>query len=160
MAPASTDRLEALLASTASACGVDLEGVELTTAGRRRVLRVLVDRDGGLTLDDIADVSRAVSRDLDADDALGPQAYTLEVSSPGVDRPLTLPRHWRRNVGRLVKVTVVDADDASSSLLGRITAADDDSVELDVDGRGQRVVLDTVIKARIQVEFARKESAS
>jgi ribosome maturation factor RimP len=160
MAPASTNRLEALLASTTSACGVDLEGVELTTAGRRRVLRVLVDRDGGLTLDDIADVSRAVSRDLDADDALGPQAYTLEVSSPGVDRPLTLPRHWRRNVGRLVKVTVVDADGASSSLLGRITAADDDSVELDVDGRDQRVALDTVTRARIQVEFARKESAS
>lgn len=160
MAPASTDRLEDLLASTASACGVDLEGVELTSAGRRRVLRVLVDRDGGLTLDDIADVSRAISRDLDADDALGPQAYTLEVSSPGVDRPLTLPRHWRRNVGRLVKVTAVDADGVSSSLLGRIAAADDDSVELDVDGRAEQIALDTVTRARVQVEFARKESAS
>jgi ribosome maturation factor RimP len=160
MAPASTDRLEDLLASTASACGVDLEGVELTSAGRRRVLRVLVDRDGGLTLDDIADVSRAISRDLDADDALGPQAYTLEVSSPGVDRPLTLPRHWRRNVGRLVKVTAVDADGVPSSLLGRIAAADDDSVELDVDGRAQQIALDTVTRARVQVEFARKESAS
>jgi ribosome maturation factor RimP len=160
MAPASTDRLEDLLASTASACEVDLEGVELTSAGRRRVLRVLVDRDGGLTLDDIADVSRAMSRDLDADDALGPQAYTLEVSSPGVDRPLTLPRHWRRNVGRLVKVTTVDTDGVSSSLLGRITAADDDSVELDVDGRAQQIALDTVTRARVQVEFARRESAS
>jgi ribosome maturation factor RimP len=157
MAPASTDRLEALLASTASACGVDLEGVELTTAGRRRVLRVLVDRDGGLTLDDIADVSRAVSRDLDADDALGPQAYTLEVSSPGVDRPLVAPRHWRRSVGRLVTVVVRQGADVT----GRVLSADDDEtggVRLDVDGTERALDYADLARGKVQVEFKRAEA--
>ena len=71
--------------------GLDLEAVEVTPAGRRRVLRVAVDKDGGVTLDDVADATREVSRVLDATDTMGEQPYTLEVTSPGVDRPLTLP---------------------------------------------------------------------
>ena len=88
--------------------GLDLEAVELTPAGRRRVLRVAVDKDGGVTLDDVAEATKEVSRLLDASDVMGEQPYTLEVTSPGIDRPLTLPRHWRRNAGRLVKVTTHD----------------------------------------------------
>ena len=134
--------------------GLDLEAVELTPAGRRRVLRIAVDKDGGVTLDDIAEATKEVSRVLDAGDAMGEQPYTLEVTSPGVDRPLTHPRHWRRNESRLVKVALHDG----TGLTGRIGPSDEQGVELDVDGTGRRVGYDDVASARIQVEFNRKES--
>ena len=94
----------------------------MTPAGKRRVLRVAVDKDGGVTLDDVAAATREVSRVLDESDVMGEQPYTLEVTSRGVDRPLTLPRHWRRNLDRLVKVTLDDG----ATLEGRIVAASDD----------------------------------
>src|SRR4051812_20293630 len=81
--------------------GLDLEAVEVTPAGKKRVLRIAVDKDGGVTLDDIAEATRAVSVELDDDDLMGEHAYTLEVTSRGVDRPLTQPRPWRRNPDRL-----------------------------------------------------------
>ncbi len=155
MSSTSTDHLEQLLTPTVAQLGVDLDAVELAAAGRRQVLRVVVDRDGGLTLDDIADVTRAVSRHLDAEEAMGERAYTLEVTSRGVDRPLTLPRHWVRNLGRLVSATVIDG---SGPVNGRIAAADEDGVDLDVDGRLVRVQYADVVRARVQVEFARKEA--
>jgi ribosome maturation factor RimP len=145
------DSLEALLRPVVEQFGCDLEAAEITPAGRRRLLRVLVDRDGGISLDDIADVTRAVSKALDADDLMGEQPYTLEVSSPGVDRPLTQPRHWRRNIGRLVAVTPT----AGGKLTGRITGATDDAAELDVDGKTRTVRYDEVAKAKVQVEFNR-----
>ena len=131
--------------------GCDLEAAEVTPAGRRRLLRVLVDRDGGINLDDVADVTRAISKALDADDVMGDGAYTLEVSSPGVERPLTLPRHWRRNVSRLVEVTLV----AGGKVAGRITAATDDAAELDVKGRPRTIAYADMVKAKIQIEFNR-----
>src|SRR5689334_20703224 len=96
--------------------GLDVEAVELTPAGKRRVLRIAVDKDGGVSLDDVAAATRAINDVLDATDALGEQPYTLEVTSRGVDRPLSLPRHWRRNASRLVKVTLADG----SVVTGRI----------------------------------------
>ena len=99
-----SSRIADALRDPLSALGLDLEAVELTPAGKRRVLRVAVDKDGGVTLDDIAEATRAVSDVLDDADLMGETAYTLEVTSRGVDRPLTEPRHWRRNRDRLVKV--------------------------------------------------------
>ncbi len=93
------DRLVALLAPVVEAEGLDLEDVTVTPAGKRRLVRVVVDRDGGISLDDVSEVSRSVSEKLDASDALGNSPYVLEVTSPGVDRPLTEPRHWRRARG-------------------------------------------------------------
>ena len=154
MVRASTEHLTVQLGPSVGALGLDLDAVELTTAGRRRVLRVVVDREGGVTLDDIADATRAVSRTLDSESTLGEQPYTLEVTSRGVDRPLTLPRHWTRNSGRLVEVRTPDGP----SLTGRITGADDDGVDLDVDGVAHRLAYTDVTNARVQVEFARKES--
>ena len=105
--------LERLLEPIVRAAGMDLESVRVGSAGRRRLLRVIVDADGGVSLDDIALVSREVSARLDATGAMGEAPYTLEVSSPGVDRPLTLPRHWRRAVGRLVRVPLAGDNGAS-----------------------------------------------
>jgi ribosome maturation factor RimP len=124
-----------------AAAGMDLESVRVTAAGRRRLLRVVVDSDGGVSLDDAAAVSRELSAALDAEAVMGDFPYTLEVSSPGVDRPLTDPRHWRRAVGRLVQVTVTDPAGSRPAtgrpapgriVSGRIVSADADGVTLDV----------------------------
>lgn len=147
------DRLAGVLTAPLASVGLDVEAIELSQAGRRRLLRVAVDRDGGVTLDDVADATREVSRVLDGSDVMGQQPYTLEVSSPGTDRPLVLPRHWRRNRGRLVAATLVDG----RTVTGRITECDDARAVLDVDGDAREVTLDEVAKAKIQVELNRKE---
>ncbi len=146
------DRIEAELVDPLIALGVDVEAVEITPAGKRRVLRVAIDKDGGVTLDDVADATREVSRVLDDSDVMGEQPYTLEVTSRGVDRPLTLPRHWRRNTDRLVKVTLEDG----SAVTGRITSSDEVAATLDVDGAAHEVTYDDVAKALVQIEFNRK----
>ena len=138
-----------LLSQPLSKLGYDVEAVEITPAGKRRVLRLAVDKDGGVTLDDVADATRAVNDVLDESDVMGGQPYTLEVTSRGVDRPLTLPRHWRRNAKRLVKVTLADG----STVTGRITASDDESATLDVDGSARTVPYADVTKALVQIEF-------
>jgi ribosome maturation factor RimP len=154
--PDITDRLAGLLAAPIEALGLDLEAVDLSKAGKRSVLRVAVDKDGGVGMDDIAAATSEVSRLLDDSDVMGNSSYTLEVSSPGVDRPLTLPRHWRRNVGRLVKVSLVD----EGELTGRITSADEGGADLDVDGSPRRLGFAEVAKAKIQIEFKRPADGS
>ena len=148
------DRIEQELATPLGALGLDVEAVELTPAGKRRILRIAVDADDGVTLDDVADATKKVSEVLDASDVMGEQPYTLEVTSRGVDRPLTLPRHWRRNTDRLVKVTTTDGD----TVTGRIVRSDDEAATLDVDGTPREVAYAEVAKALVQVEFNRKSS--
>ncbi|MCG5211748.1 ribosome maturation factor RimP [Streptosporangium sp. KLBMP 9127] len=151
----SRDRLMKLLDPVVVGEGLDLEDVTVTPAGKRRVLRVIVDRDGGASLDDIADVSRAISAALDADDVMGGTPYMLEVTSPGVDRPLTEPRHWRRAAGRLVKAELGDGTEAE----GRVLVADDSGVELDVSGTPRRFDFKDLTRGRVQVEFRRLDDA-
>jgi ribosome maturation factor RimP len=98
--------LTALLEPVVTEAGLELESVRVSRAGSRRILRVVVDGEHGVDMDDIARVSRAVAAEIDDSDAMGSGGYTLEVSSPGVDRPLTEPKHWRRAAGRLVRVSV------------------------------------------------------
>ena len=145
------EQIERELDDPLRALGLDIEAVEVTPAGNRRVLRVAVDKDGGVTLDDVADATRAVNEVLDGSEVMGEQPYTLEVTSRGVDRPLTLPRHWRRNQRRLVKVTLTDGD----SVTGRIVDSDDAAATLEVDGGRREVAYADVAKALVQVEFNR-----
>ena len=162
-----TERLAGWIAPVVGSAGYDLEELVVTPAGRRSVVRVVVDRDEGVTLDDIAEVSRSVSAVLDDnDDGMGRTPYVLEVTSPGVDRPLTEPRHWRRNVGRLVAVPVGPAG-AAEQVTARITAVHDDGVVLAVEAAGgkpgarrrpptERTVPWSDLGAgRVQVEFGR-----
>jgi ribosome maturation factor RimP len=142
----SRDRLRELLAPVVSAAGFDLEDVAVTAAGRRQLVRVVVARDGGLDLDAVAEVSRVVSATLDDSDATGATPYTLEVTSPGVDRPLTQPRHWQRARGRLVK--------AAHGVTGRVLDADDDVVRLDVDGETREIPYADLGTGHVQVEFS------
>jgi len=161
-----TSRLAGWIEPVVGAAGYDLEELVVTPAGRRSVVRVVVDRDAGVTLDDIAEVSRAVSDALDAnDDGMGRTPYVLEVTSPGVDRPLTEHRHWRRNVGRLVTVAVGPSG-AADTVTGRITAVDDAGVTLAVEAKGKpgarkrpstprQVPWAELGAGRVQVEFGR-----
>ena len=116
-----------------------LEEIVVVPAGKRRLLRITVDGDGptgrGPSLDDIAAATRAISSALDDSDVVGKSPYTLEVSSRGISRPLTAPRHCRRNRGRLVTVTLTDG----SAVTGRVGASDDQVVELVVDGTGRPI---------------------
>jgi len=147
-------RVRAVIEPVVVAAGYDLEDVSLSRAGRRHVLRVLVDADGGINLDGVAVVSREISAALDAAEESGGEVlageYQLEVSSPGVDRPLTAPRHWRRNVGRLVAVTV-----AGRGLTGRLTAADDEGIVLD----GRQITYLELGPGKVQIEFKRLDEA-
>ena len=147
------DVLSRLFSAPLGLIGLDLEAVELTQAGKRRVLRVAVDKDGGVTMDDVAEATRVISDLLDDDDAMGQSAYTLEVSSPGIGRPLTLPRHWRRNQGKLVKVVLLDGDPVE----GRIRESDEESVVVDTKAGPQKLAYAQIKRAKVQVEFKRAE---
>jgi ribosome maturation factor RimP len=161
-----TARLVGWIEPVVGAAGYYLEELVVTPAGRRSVVRVVVDREGGVTLDDIAEISRTVSEVLDAnDDGMGRTPYVLEVSSPGVDRPLTEPRHWRRNTGRLVTVAVGPAGQ-TTEVTGRVTAVDDVGVTLAVEAQGKpgakkrpptprQVPWAELGNGRVQVEFGR-----
>ena len=147
-------RVTAVIGPVVTAAGYDLEDVSLSRAGRRYVVRVLVDTDGGINLDGVAAVSREISGALDAAEESGGEVlageYQLEVGSPGVDRPLTEPRHWRRNVSRLVLV---------NGLTGRVTATDDRGILLDVDGTRREITYADLGPGKVQIEFKRLDEA-
>ena len=145
--------LEPVVADAVAAIGFELEGLDIQTAGRRRLVKVVVDADEAPGLDDIASVSRAVSTALDEhDDATLGGPYTLEVTSPGLDRPLTKPRHWRRARLRLVKVRKTDG----TQFAGRVGPVDDDpdgGVALLTDGVLRKINYADVAHAVVEVEF-------
>jgi ribosome maturation factor RimP len=150
------DRLLRILEPVVAAHGYDLEDAVVTPAGKRRMLRVIVDKDGGVDLDDVAQVSSAVSGALDESDAMGGTPYVLEVTSPGVDRPLSLPRHWRRSVDRLVAVGIAGVGDRT----GRVVSVDDEGVDLDIDGTRTRAAFPDLGPGHVQVEFTRTRSGT
>lgn len=181
-------RVEDAVSDAVKALGLLVEDVTVTPAGKRRVVRIAVDRDlaeipevgtadapaqdpiAPLDLDAVADATRAISDVLDESDALGAAPYTLEVTSPGVSRPLTLPRHFRRNVGRLVRLTL---EDSGEKVTGRLLAAGTDAVWLRVEnaaaGKGAKgrasgealrsYPLAQITRGDVQVEFGRVEDA-
>jgi ribosome maturation factor RimP len=165
------DSIRPALQEALSRSGLVLEDVAVTPAGRRRVVKVLVDRalaeaetvtepTAPLTLDEVADATHLVSDALDASDLMGEQPYTLEVSSPGVGRPLTEPRHFRRNVGRLVT-----AHHDGGEITGRVTSASAGEVTLEVPAtrktpaRTETLSYAEVERAVVQVEFARPDES-
>ncbi|MGW5941018.1 ribosome maturation factor RimP [Streptomyces celluloflavus] len=158
MSTTQSERLRGLLEPLVAARDLDLEEIEVTPAGKRRVLRIVVDSDEGVQLDDCAALSREASQVLDDSDAMGGAPYTLEVTSPGADRPLTELRHYRRAVGRLIKARLHEGDE----LIARITAVDDAGLDVEVPGvKGRkpttrRVAFDAIAKARVELEFNRK----
>ena len=149
------ENLTELLAPVVSKAGFVLEEVKITPLGKRRLIAVIVD---GLArnpnLDEVTVVSRQVSYILDSYSLLGDQPFTLEVTTPGVDRPLTLPRHWVKNIGRLVKITCIDG----TTLTGRIVSANETEVTL--ESVEPAISFDQIKRAQIEIEFNRKVEQS
>lgn len=152
--------------------GLMIEDVAVTPAGKRRLVRIWLDRDlaglgpddetsviDPLSLDEVADATRVIGAGLDASDALGEAPYVLEVGSAGVDRPLTEPRHFRRNVSRLVEIRRIE-DSADDALTGRLVAAGPtDATVLVAATKNKpetrlRIPYADIARAQVQVEFA------
>jgi ribosome maturation factor RimP len=163
---ATHERLAALVSPVLEQAGYDLEELVVTPMGRRSLLRVVIDRDAGISLDDIAGMSHAVAAVLDDDEGvIGKAPYVLEVTSPGVDRPLTEARHWRRAIGRLVEVTVVTSrspegsETAERVLHGRVVGFDGSAVTVSVEGVEHLVPLADLGPGKVQLEFNRPDES-
>jgi ribosome maturation factor RimP len=145
--------VEALIRPVVEAAGLELFDVAYDRAGGRPVLRVTVDRDGGLDLDAIATTSDAIARRLDRDD-FGEGRYELEVSSPGIEHPLRTPAHFARAIGATVKVKTASAIDDARVHTGTLRAADEDFVVIDVDGAERRIPVAGITSARTVADWA------
>ncbi|MFG2803009.1 ribosome maturation factor RimP [Streptomyces pseudovenezuelae] len=160
MSTTQSERLRELLEPLVTSQGLDLEEIAVDSVGRKRVLRVVVDSDTGADLDQIADVSRALSAKLDESDAMGAGEYTLEVGTPGAERLLKEHRHYVRAVDRLVKFQLTEG---GGELVARILKVDDEGLDLEVPGvkgrkaTARRLAFSDVDRARVQVEFSRKD---
>ena len=143
------DQIFELVAPLVEKAGLVLEDVQVQTPGKNRFVTVMVDNESSLNLDQITDISRLVGEAMDSAPFMGETPYTLEVTTPGVDRPLTAPRHFRKNLDRLVKITKHDG----TQVKGRIASADDASVTLD----NGNVNYSDIKRAIIEIEFNRKE---
>ncbi|MGV9560678.1 ribosome maturation factor RimP [Streptomyces sp. NPDC003401] len=159
MSTTQSERLRELLEPLVTSQGLDLEEITVDSVGRKRVLSVVVDSDTGADLDRIADVSRALSAKLDETDAMGEGEYTLEVGTPGAERALTERRHYVRATDRLVKFQLHEGGEVVARVLG----VDDDGLDVEVPGvKGRRattrrLAFGDIDKARVQVEFNRKD---
>jgi len=151
----SVDAVRAIAVPIVSAANLDLEDLTVDKVGRRNKVTVIVDGDGGVDLDVIAEVSHAISVALDEQPDSDDSPFVLEVTSPGVDRPLTQPRHWRRANDRLVSIEMTDG----TSVTGRIISSDDDSAEVEISGQTRDVPFSGVANAVVQVEFDRKKDS-
>ena len=143
------DQIFELVEPLISKAGLVLEEVQVQTPGKHRFVTVIVDSETGLNLDQVTDASRLVGEAMDGASFMGDAPYTLEVTSPGVDRPLTAPRHWRKNVDRLVKIIKLDGEICK----GRISSSTEDEVTLDCC----TVAFADIKRATIEVEFNRPE---
>jgi ribosome maturation factor RimP len=144
------DQIFELVDPLVNNAGLVLEEVHVQTPGKHRFVTIIVDSETGLNLDQVTDASRLIGEALDGANFMGETPYTLEVTSPGVDRPLTAPRHWRKNIDRLVKVTKSDGE----VFKARILSADDSQAVLD----NGAIEYGDIKRAIIEVEFNRKES--
>jgi len=142
-------QLHGVLEPIVAQAGFELDAIDVHAAGRRHTVKLVVDSEQGVGLDDIARMSRAAAAELDQHEHLIGGSYVLEVTSPGVDRPLTGPRHWRRAHLRLVSVRRHDGQ----VLQGRVGRAGDESVVLLVDGACRDLRYADVAHASVQVEF-------
>ena len=149
--------LTELLTPVVERAGFVLEEVNVTPAGKRRIVAVVIDReDSNPSLDEVTVVSKTVSTILDGYSQMGDLPFTLEVTTPGVDRPLTLARHWRKNIGRLVKVTPFEGE----KFVGRIKSFSSDSAILEFTDSESTIHFSDVKRAQVEIEFNRREGNS
>jgi ribosome maturation factor RimP len=151
------DQISELVTPAVSDLGFYLEDVHIATPGSHRIVTCIVDGDASLNLDQVTSVSRVISELLDEAAFMGETPFTLEVTSPGVDRPLTQPRHFAKNVDRLLKVIKLDG----SEITGRILSNSDHDVTLTISVKKetteQTVPLADIKRAVVEIEFNRKD---
>jgi ribosome maturation factor RimP len=151
------DQISELVTPAVSDLGFYLEDVHVATPGSHRIVTCIVDGDASLNLDQVTSVSRVISELLDEAAFMGETPFTLEVTSPGVDRPLTQPRHFAKNVDRLLKIIKLDG----SEVTGRILSNTDTDVTLTVTVKKetieQSVSLADIKRAVVEIEFNRKD---
>jgi ribosome maturation factor RimP len=154
--------LETLLTPVLETEGFELVDVQMTREGASRVLRVTIDRaDGGLDLDTIAGASERISRRLDLEGFdPGPGSYRLEVSSPGIERPLRRPEQFRRRIGELVAVKTVEPVDGSTTHRGALVSADAEAIVVAADGGEVRVSYDDIASARTVFDWRAEQRRS
>jgi ribosome maturation factor RimP len=146
------DRVMELARQVAGGLGVSVEEVQLLGRGRRTLMRITIDKDGGVTLADCEAFSRDIGALLDVEDPLsGP--YNLEVSSPGLDRPLRNLEDFRKNTGKLARVITRQKMENQSFFVGRIAGVDEERVRLMVGDREVEIYLDNISRARLEVEM-------
>jgi len=145
-------QIEEFLTPIVERAGASLEEVKVSAQGKHRLLTLLIDHEERhLTLDEVTEVSKAISQAIDESSEFGNSAFTLEVSSPGIDRPLTKLRHFRKNIGRLAIITTATGE----KYQGRIQSADPVPV---IDGRA--FPLDEIKRAMIEIEFRRPDDSN
>ena len=148
------NNLTELLTPAVTRAGFVLEEVTVTPVGKRRLVAVVVDcEDRNPSLDEVTIVSKEVSVILDNYTQMGEMPFTLEVTTPGIDRPLTQGRHWKKNVGRLVKITPKTGE----KYIGRIASVKDNAVTIEMKGKESEISFAEISRAQIEVEFNRKE---
>lgn len=148
------NNLTELLTPAVTRAGFVLEEVTVTPVGKRRLVAVVVDcEDRYPSLDEVTVVSKEVSAILDNYTQMGEMPFTLEVTTPGIDRPLTLGRHWKKNIGRLVKITPKTGE----KYIGRIASVKDNAVTIEMKGKESEISFAEISRAQIEVEFNRKE---
>jgi len=145
-------QLEALIEPAVTALGFELVGTEYLSQGRHSVLRIYIDHEEGIDVDDCAEVSRQVSAVLDVEDPIKGE-YTLEVSSPGVDRPLFKPEHYQQYSGSLAEIRLRSPLDGRRKFKGRMHGVKDGQVVIDVDGVEYTLALDNIEKANLIHEW-------
>jgi ribosome maturation factor RimP len=152
-----TDSITELIEPAVTAQGFYLEEVQLVSPGKHRIVTCIVDGETSLNLDQVTAVSRAISELLDEAPIMGDTPFTLEVTSPGVDRPLTKPRHFAKNVDRLLKITKTDGE----VITGRITSNTESEVVLIVVSKKETtevtVAISDIKRAVVEIEFNRKD---
>lgn len=152
-----TDQIAELITPAVTAQGYFLEEVQLVSPGKHRIVTCIVDGEVALNLDQVTSVSRAISELLDESPIMGETPFTLEVTSPGIDRPLTKPRHFAKNNDRLLKITKLDGD----VVTGRILSNTDSDVTLKVETKKESsevvVALSEIKRAVVEIEFNRKD---
>ncbi|MEY4970656.1 MAG: hypothetical protein RLZZ277_887 [Actinomycetota bacterium] len=151
------DQIAELITPALQQAGYFLEDVNLVTPGNHRIVTVIVDGESALNLDQVTVASKLVSELMDEAPFMGETPFTLEVTSPGIDRPLTLPRHFAKNVTRLLKVTKTDGE----VVTGRIASNTDADVTLTVavkkEAKEVVVALADIKRAVVEIEFNRKD---
>lgn len=145
-------RLTELLTPTVEAAGFELLGAEFVSAGRHSTLRLYIDHPDGVNVDHCALVSREVGAILDVEDPI-PNEYNLEVSSPGLDRPLFTPEHFAKVIGQKVEVKLAIPQDGRRKFKGALIAIEDDMLVIEVDGKPYRLLMDNVDKANVVPVF-------